>query len=161
MGALGWILSIVGVLGVGGFAAALIFAPPIAAAAVKIALDLLGRILSTRVGVGIAACIFGLALGYFYGVTSEREVWKQREVDHAAAMERIRTEAKADANARVSAAEATERDKTTAAEKRIAEYEKQLAATPIGACALDDADLAAGGIVRPRSNRLNIRRNPR
>lgn len=67
MGALGWILSIVGVLGVGGFAAALIFAPPLAAAFVKIALNVLERILSTRIGVGIVVGIACSIAGFLYG----------------------------------------------------------------------------------------------
>lgn len=67
MGALGWIISIGSGAGLAGFIALLFFAPQMAVAVEKIAVDLFSRVVSTRIGcAALTAIVVGIG-GYFYG----------------------------------------------------------------------------------------------
>lgn len=67
MGALGWIISIGSGAGLAGFIALLFFAPQMAVAVEKVAVDLFSRIVSTRLGcAALTALVVGIASD-FYG----------------------------------------------------------------------------------------------
>ena len=67
MNALGWIVSLASGASLAGYIALLIFAPQAAVAIEKIALDLLARILSTRLGVGVLVGLLCFVAGDIYG----------------------------------------------------------------------------------------------
>src|SRR5262245_31099551 len=67
MSALGWIVSLGSGASLAGYIALLVFAPQAALAIERIALDLLSRILSTRLGVGALAGAVGFVAGALYG----------------------------------------------------------------------------------------------
>lgn len=67
MGTLGWIISIGSGAGLAGFIALLFFAPQMALAVEKIAVDLFSRVVSTRIGVGVLVGVICLIAGDFYG----------------------------------------------------------------------------------------------
>lgn len=80
---LGLILAAVGTLGVGGFIALAIFAPPLAASVAKGLLDIVSRLWATRIGMALmvgTACLIG---GYLYGerrgVARVRAEWDAAE----------------------------------------------------------------------------------
>jgi hypothetical protein len=67
MGALGWIISLGSGAGLAGYLAMLFFAPQAAVAVERVALDLLSRIMSTRLGVGALVGALAFIAGDFYG----------------------------------------------------------------------------------------------
>lgn len=67
MSALHWVLSAIGVLGVGGFIALIVLAPAVAAQVASAVAKLLKWMLSTRIGVGILVGIACLLGGWLYG----------------------------------------------------------------------------------------------
>jgi signal transduction histidine kinase len=158
-----WILAILAALALiaalwGGFVsiaaivkAALAIAAEIAKFFAKPADQIAAKIL-----LAFIAAVLGISAGYYYGTFSERATWKAREAAHAAAMERIKNEAKAQAQQEVEQATAEERTRTAAANKRLKDYEDNLPKAPAGDCRIDDDDLRAAGDV-PRANRADVR----
>jgi hypothetical protein len=67
MGALGWIISLGSGASLAGYFAMLMFAPQAAVAIDRIVLDLVSRVLSTRLGVGVLVGTLAFITGDFYG----------------------------------------------------------------------------------------------
>lgn len=162
-----WILAIVAGLAVAaamfsGFlsAAALLKALAELAAAVVEFFAQPAEQIASKILYGIACAVVGVSVGYYHGTFKERAIWKAREAEHAAAMEKLRTDSAAEADRKVAEAAATEQKKTAAAEMRIKDYEAKIATAPAGDCRIDDDDLRAAGDVQ-RANGVNIRRNTR
>lgn len=109
---------------------------------------------------GIAVFVVGASIFYQVGKHDERGVWEAREVEHAAAMKRLALNAAVEADAKVKAATEEERKNTQAAEQKANTYAEKLKGLPVGACGLDDSDLAAGGVSNP-ANGADKRRHPK
>lgn len=139
MTVLDWVLSIVGVLGVGGFIALLVFAPVVAAQVMSAVGKLLGWMLSTRIGVGIlvgVACLLGgLLWGEHAGAARVQTSWD--EARDAAAAEKINREGEIAEGAR-----AKERnivaDEMAADKKAIEDQNAQLSKITPDQCHLSD-----------------------
>lgn len=63
----GLLLSLTGILGIGGMVALFIFAPPLAVAILRGAGNLATAVVATRLGLGLTVGIAGLLLGWFGG----------------------------------------------------------------------------------------------
>jgi hypothetical protein len=78
-----FVLAAIGTLGIGGFIALAVFAPPIAAQVARIAFDLFDRLISTRWGVALLTAIACLTFGNFYfdhrGAARVRAQWDAAE----------------------------------------------------------------------------------
>jgi len=112
--------------------------------------------IAAKILYGFILAVLGISAGYYYGTFSERATWVAREAAHAAAMERMKNEAKVEAQKQVEQATAAEREKTADAEQRIKDYEAKLTRAPAGDCRIDDDDLRAAGDV-PRTDGANVR----
>lgn len=147
MSTLGWILAAVGSLGVAGMIALAIFAPLAAQTVVKIALDVLGRILSTRIGcaalAGAACLVVGILYGDGQGAARVQEQWDDAKVEYAEALEQMR-EASAE-QARQHNEKAREREEQAAAAEaqRIETYAQTLPRPATDDCRITDSDLRA------------------
>lgn len=123
MSVLGWIVSTVGVVGIGGAIALAFLAPAILAQLVKGALGILDAILSTRVGVALLVGGVCLISGDLFG-------------DHYGYKRRV--DADVAAQTKILAARVVTLEKTAAADKTradadalvINELQEQAAATP-------------------------------
>lgn len=113
----------------------------------------------------IIAVLLAVALGFiagdFRGRHHERAIWKEREAEHAQAMQQLH-ESTAE-TAREQVKEAQEKEQADAAEnaKAIEAYAQTLPRSGAGVCALSDSDLRVGrvsnnghGNVRRHSGRL-------
>jgi trans-2-enoyl-CoA reductase len=148
------VLAIVGTVGVGGFIALAVFAPPIAAAVAKGTLDVVSRLWATRAGM---ALLVGAAVGvgaYMLGTYAERahcdtrvatlnNDWTQREADAATAYEESRVKRDADVAAatRASTDQQIAEIQTRANElqTQVDEYAAERAKTPEAVCRLTDS----------------------
>jgi hypothetical protein len=118
MSALGWIVSLGSGASLAGYIALLVFAPQAALAIEKIALDLLARILSTRLGVGAlvgsVSFVAGILYGDHSGAARVQAEWDAAEHAAIAAGQEARESAEREI-APLSPAEATEAPSTPAA----------------------------------------------
>src|SRR5437867_939769 len=77
------ILAAIGTLGIGGFIALAIFAPPIAASVAKGALDVVSKLWQTRIGmaamVGVPLLLAGLSIGDWKGAGRIQAKWDAAE----------------------------------------------------------------------------------
>lgn len=138
MGLLGWVVSAVGVLGVGGFIALLVVAPAIATQIAAGVGRFLSWMLSTRIGVGLlvgAACLLAGELhGDHIGASRVQSKWD--EAREAAAAEKQKRETEI-------AEKAREQERTIIADEKAAdqqsikELNEQLSKIK-GECPLDD-----------------------
>lgn len=142
---LGWILGIVGTLGIAGTIALAIVAPVLARSILDIILDIIGRLWSTRFGVGLLTGAGCLLFGYFYfdSVGEARCQAKWNAANAAAAAKVIRADTAAADKARAADEKdtATETSIDLANEKArhayIAELEKRAASV----CTDSNADV--------------------
>lgn len=151
MGALGWIVSIVGVTGALGFLALMFAAPLVASKIVQAALTILEAILSTRIGcaalAGAACLLVGLLWGDHNGASRVRTEWADaRAAAKIAADKKDADTAKKAAQtdqANTAAEVATDQSDKEARDAYVKELEKRAAAV----CLDTDADVER---LRPR-----------
>lgn len=148
---LGWILSAIGILGIGGFIALLIFAPVAAQAVIKIVLEITKIVLSTRIGcaavAGGACLVIGLLYGDQQGAARVQAKWDAAKIEYAEKMEQLRASVSQQSRQRVEGAESAEETAATAETKRIETYAQTLPKPITDDCRINDADvLDADGV---------------
>jgi hypothetical protein len=154
---LGWALPIAAALASAGYIGLVFMAPQAAVAVEKVALDLLSRLTSTRIGcVALTAIVVGSG-AYLYGEHAGADriktEWEAAKAQYAAAMEQKRAAAAAEAEQKVKAAQAAEETNADAEAKRIEDYAKTVSGPGSDDCRISDSDLAAAGGVRPKPRR--------
>lgn len=102
------------------------------------------------------ACAIGFMAGDFRGRHHERAIWKEREAEHAEAMEQLREHTAEEARAEVKEAQEKEQADAEAETKRIETYAQTLPRSPANACGLTAGDLGAAGV---QNDGINIRRH--
>lgn len=116
--------------------------------------------IAAKVLYGIAVCGFGIWIGYLHGTTKERAVWKAREAQYKAAIEKLNKTAEERAQRDVKAAAETERKDAFEEGKRIEIYAHTLPQPTTDDCRITDADLAAAGVrAAPRGHRRTVHRH--
>ena len=170
MGVLGWTISIVGTLGVAGTTIALAFlAPQLLLVLWKGLLELLARILSTRIGCAAIAAVVCLIVGDFYGDNSGaarvQAEWDDAKVEYGQAMGRLQSSTREKAAASVERAQTAEQAKEQTDAKEIKTYEQAHPRPATDDCRITDSDLRAAGRlqvedVRQRRHWRPFRRDP-
>jgi hypothetical protein len=115
------------------------------------------QIPSKLIAIALAAAV-GFMAGDFRGRHHERAIWKEREAEHAEAMEQLREHTAEAAREEVKEAQEKEQADAAANAKSIDTYAQTLPRSGAGSCALTDADLRAAGVSNNRN--VNVRRNP-
>lgn len=168
MGVLGWIISIVGTLGLAGTIALAFLAPQLLLVIWKGVLDLLGRILATRIGCAAIAGLVCFIVGDFYGDHSGaarvQAEWDEAKLEYAQAMTALHSRTQAKAETRVEQAQTAEQAKEQTDAKAIKTYAEALPRSATDDCRITDDDLRAAGRLREdnqrRRNWRPFRKNP-
>lgn len=158
-----FILASIGTLGIGGFIALAIFAPPIAAQVAKAAIGILDQLLSTRWGVGLLVAVACLIFGNFYfdhrGAARCQAKWDKEKIEYAKEMDALRSKAQAGAETNVEQAQNEEQKKDATDAKDVHTFEQNKSAADCGVITDDDLR-AAGRLQDNRSNGRPNRKNP-
>jgi type IV secretory pathway TrbL component len=157
MGTLGWIISITGTLGLAGSIAFAFLAPQAALVLWKATLDLLGRILATRIGCAAIAAVICFIVGDFYGDHSGaarvQAEWDAAKVEYAQAMARLQSSTREKAGASVERAQTAEQTKDQSDAKEIKTYAEALPRPAADDCRITDRDLRAAGRLQVEDGR--------
>jgi hypothetical protein len=113
------------------------------------------QIPSKLIAIALAGAV-GFMAGDWRGRHHERAIGKEREAEHAEAMEQLREHTADAAREEVKQAQEKEQADAAAEAKRIETYAKTLPRSADSSCRIADPDLRAAGV---RDNRINFGRN--
>lgn len=135
---LAFILAAIGTLGIGGFIALALFAPPIAAALAKGATEIIAKLWATRGGLALLVGASCFAAGLFYGDhQGAHRVQARWDAARAAAAEQARERDRGAARM-AEAADRKDEGAEGAEDKAIEEKRHELESRPASGCTADD-----------------------
>jgi hypothetical protein len=107
--------------------------------------------IAAKILFGFCVAVLALSVGFYHGRHVTNAAWARREVDRAAAMERLRAATERAAQEMVKAAETAEDRQVAAAQQRINDYARTLPKAVPDECRITAADLAAAGVPDARA----------
>jgi hypothetical protein len=107
--------------------------------------------IAAKILFGFCVAVLALSVGFYHGRHVTNAAWARREVERAAAMERLRAATERAAQEMVKAAETAENTEGAAAQQRINDYARTLPKAVPDECRITAADLAAAGVPDARA----------
>jgi hypothetical protein len=101
--------------------------------------------IAAKILFGFCVGVLALSAGFYHGKHVANAAWERREVERAAAMEKLRAETERAAQQMVTEAQTAENAEGAAAQQRINDYARTLPKLP-DPCRITAADLAAAGV---------------